>query len=94
MEPELLKWMETALGIGSPKRQILKHHAYIHILTHSHVHTQIGTETHIQNYLQDYLDITYPLKTPKIRFSTKKDPQMINVIKYIQGHELPYTLLI
>ena len=39
-------------------------------------------------------NFTNPLKTPRIRFSTKKDPQMIKVTKYIQGQVLPDTLLI
>ena len=37
---------------------------------------------------------TYPLSTPKIRLSTKNEPQMIRVTKYIQGQELPETLFI
>lgn len=31
----------------------------------------------------------YPLNTPRTKFSTKKDPMMIKVTKYTQGHLYP-----
>ena len=32
---------------------------------------------------------TYPLRTPRTKLSTKKDPQIMRVTKYNQGQELP-----
>lgn len=31
----------------------------------------------------------YPLSTPRIRLSTKKEPTRISVVKKIQGHSIP-----
>ena len=38
--------------------------------------------------------ITYPLSTPKTRLSTKNEPMIIKLIKYIHGQPLPSASLI
>lgn len=36
----------------------------------------------------------YPLKTPRTRFSTKKDPKMTRLTKYTQGNSNPIASFI